>query len=378
MKVVDRYIGKVTAGAFLASLVALTAVVWITQALRNLDLLTSKGQSIFIFFYASGLIIPSLLTIIAPIALFIGVVYTLNKLNGDSELVVMNAGGLTPAQLLRPFAFVAVLAALMVAILSLYLMPWSFLKTRNLLSAVRADFVTHVARPGAFNTLAGGFVFHYRERSANDGLLGIFIQDRRNPAQINTYIAEEGATLHSKGQNYLLLRKGSLQRQNAGSIDPDIVQFDQYAIDLSQFGAGDVSGIPLKPREMDTASLMALNFVDAQHGKYDGRFVAELHDRFLNPIFAIVFMMIGFAALRRPRTTRQSQAIAIAGASAIALLVRILAFAASAITQKSGWGVAFSYALAFGTLACAVAYTFAPSLEYRIVKMRIARGARPA
>ena len=66
--------------------------------MRQFDLLTSKGQTILVFFTITGLAIPSLVAIIAPVALFAGVLYCLNKLNGDSELVVMSASGVGRAR----------------------------------------------------------------------------------------------------------------------------------------------------------------------------------------------------------------------------------------------------------------------------------------
>ena len=45
MTLLERYILKISFTAFAACLVALTAVIWITQALRELDLLTGKGQT---------------------------------------------------------------------------------------------------------------------------------------------------------------------------------------------------------------------------------------------------------------------------------------------------------------------------------------------
>ncbi len=65
--------------ASLSGLVVLTGVIWITQALRQIDLLTSKGQTILIFMMMTGLALPSLVAIIAPVALFAGVLYTLNN-----------------------------------------------------------------------------------------------------------------------------------------------------------------------------------------------------------------------------------------------------------------------------------------------------------
>ena len=55
------------------------------------------------FLTVTGLSLPTLVTVIAPVALFIATIYTLNRLNGDSELIVMSAAGMAPQRLLRPF-----------------------------------------------------------------------------------------------------------------------------------------------------------------------------------------------------------------------------------------------------------------------------------
>ena len=104
---IERYILKIAFSAFAACLVGLTGVIWITQALRELDLLTGKGQTIFVFLAVTGLSLPTLITVIAPVALFIAVLYALNKLNGDSELIVMSAAGMAPRRLIRPFLALA-------------------------------------------------------------------------------------------------------------------------------------------------------------------------------------------------------------------------------------------------------------------------------
>ena len=55
MSRVERYVLRTGATAFLTGLVVLTGVIWITQALRQIDLLTSKGQTILIFLMMTGL-----------------------------------------------------------------------------------------------------------------------------------------------------------------------------------------------------------------------------------------------------------------------------------------------------------------------------------
>ncbi|WP_368681342.1 LptF/LptG family permease, partial [Acinetobacter baumannii] len=56
---------RTTLVAFLLILVSLTGVIWITQALRGIDLMTGQGQSILVFLGVTGLAIPLLAMIIA-------------------------------------------------------------------------------------------------------------------------------------------------------------------------------------------------------------------------------------------------------------------------------------------------------------------------
>src|SRR6266700_4992052 len=120
---IDKYIFRTTLAAFAMVLVSLTGVIWITQALRQIDLMTSQGQTIVTFLGISSLVIPSLLGVIAPIALMIAISHTLNKLATDSEIIVMNAAGFSPFRLFRPFLYATCVVALLVAFIVAYLAP---------------------------------------------------------------------------------------------------------------------------------------------------------------------------------------------------------------------------------------------------------------
>ena len=169
---IERYLFRTATTTFLSGLVVLTGVVWVTQALRQIDLITSKGQTILIFLMMTGLALPSMVAIIAPVALFAGVLYTLNKLNGDSELVVMSASGVSPVRLLRPLALLSGLVFAVVAVLYIQVLPWSFVAIEKLTGFVHADFIANFARPGAFSQLEAGFVFHFRARTPDGALRG--------------------------------------------------------------------------------------------------------------------------------------------------------------------------------------------------------------
>ena len=105
---IDKYIFRTTLASFALVLVSLTGVIWITQALRGIDLMTSQGQTILTFLGVTSLVIPALVLIISPIALMIAISHTLNKLATNSEIIVMNAAGFSPFRLFRPFFYATV------------------------------------------------------------------------------------------------------------------------------------------------------------------------------------------------------------------------------------------------------------------------------
>ena len=93
--ILSRYVFRQASGAVLLILLSLTGVVWIALALRQLNLVTSQGQDTWLFIKMTLLALPNLMALIAPVALLVAAIHVLNRLNSDSELIVMTAGGAT-------------------------------------------------------------------------------------------------------------------------------------------------------------------------------------------------------------------------------------------------------------------------------------------
>ncbi|MCJ2095614.1 LPS export ABC transporter permease LptF [Methylobacterium sp. J-072] len=342
MRQIERYIFRIALGASLACLIGLTGTIWLTQALRELDLVTAKGQTLLVFLFVTGLSLPTLIVVIAPVALFIGAVYALNKLNGDSELIVMSAAGMPPRALLRPFLTLALFVSFLVGFLVLVVMPASFQELRDVITRVRGDFIANVVKEGQFTQLDNGITFHFRERGPGGVLKGLFIQDRREAGKTKVYLADRGTAADIDGQSFLILENGSVHQQQKDSRDSSILTFERYTIDLAAFAPPD-SDTVYKPRERSTAQLL---FPDQTEGYYKlqkGRFRAELHDRLSACLYPLALVFIAFAALGDPRTTRQGRGLAIAGAILAVVGLRIAGFAAVSAATRSAGAVAAIY-----------------------------------
>ncbi|MGL4291783.1 MAG: LPS export ABC transporter permease LptF [Phreatobacter sp.] len=343
MESLERYIFRQAAVAFVGGLFILTLVVWITQVLRQLDLVTNSGQTIALFFLMTSLGIPVLVTLIAPISLFMAIVQTLNKLNGDSELIVMAAAGVSPVKLMRPFVTLTVLVSVMVGALALYLTPSSIRYFRLLLTQVQANLLTAIVRPGQFTQADRGLTFHIRDRAPGGVLLGIVVADSRDPALQMTYVAERGVISEQPQGTFFVLENGNLQRREVKDGSTSIVVFDRYAFDLSQLTQA--AETIYRPSERYTYELMKPDPADPMLERWQGRFRQELHDRFSAPLYPLALMCIAFAMLGHARTTRQSRGTAIAIAIVAMAVVRGAGFAVSGMAATRPWAVPLVYAV---------------------------------
>jgi lipopolysaccharide export system permease protein len=339
---IDKYIFRTTLASFAVVLVSLTGVIWITQALRGIDLMTSQGQTILTFLGITSLVIPALVLIIAPIALMIAISHTLNKLATDSEIIVMNAAGFSPFRLFRPFLFATCVVAIMVAVIAAYLAPDGMRRIKQWDADITADVLTNILQPGRFAQLDQNLTIRIRERRPGGLLVGIFVDDRRDPKERVSIIADHGTVLKNEAGSFLILEDGNLERFEAGKRDPALVAFDRYAFDMSKF-SNQGHDVALGIRERYLWELLWPAANDPVYAQLSGQFRAELHDRFMAPIYPFAFAALTFAFLGAPRTTRQSRNFSIGCAILAVFGLRMAGFACSVVTVKSPFAAALQY-----------------------------------
>ena len=326
---IDRYVFRTILSAFVLILLSLTAVIWTTQILQRIDIITNQGQTTLAFLGITGRLVPILMLVIAPIAIVIAVCYALNKLNGDSELVVMNSAGMAPRRIYRPVLGACVLVGAFVAFISAYFAPLMQRQMNNEVAKIRTDVVANLVRPGAFTSVERGLIFHIRDRIGETQFRGIFIDDNRNSEEHTTIVAEYGQIVQRPEGTFLVMRDGNIERRRPKERDPTIVVFQQYAFDLSRLAQTPQSVIGL--REMYVWELLFPAPDNAALRNSAGQFRVELHERLLAPIYPLAFGVIAFSVLGFPRTTRQSRAMSLVAVIVGVAALRLGGFAVMAM-----------------------------------------------
>lgn len=333
MKVIERYIFGRTLLLFFAALVWTLAIVWTTQILTRVNLVTDSGQSALAFFHIAALVLPSVIPVVLPFATIIAVAQTLNSMNNDSELVVISAAGASPMIIARPVILLSVLASIASFAIDNGVDPYARQKGRDLVAAARADMLSVVIQEGTFRKIEDGLFIQIGERLPDGRLGGIFVADSRVEGTDLVYYARTGTVVEQNHQTILVMQDGEIQRKIAGK-DISIIRFLSYAFDLSMFTSA--SGKPkLYPKDMTLPYLLNPDPDDQQYKKNPRSFSAELHRRFSEWIYPLVFALVAFAVIGSARSHRESRINPLVTAVILALIVRWGGYVAANQVQVS-------------------------------------------
>jgi lipopolysaccharide export system permease protein len=344
MLLIERYIFRRATQVLLFTLGALVAALWVTQVLRELDVVTAKGQAISIFLLMTVFGLPALVQVVAPIAFLVAAIVTLNNLGNDGELPVISAAGGSPKAVNRPIILLGLIVMLLVAFSHHVLAPASLVKFRQLLTQVRADVIATLVREGGFRAVDNGLTMHFRYKAPDGSFRDVFVNDERDPAEAVTFSAAIGVLLQHAGGSFLVLRDGDLIRTESASGDSNVVSFDTYALDLSQLGSPDATPV-YQAEERSTLFLLSPQANDSYTLRHPERVRAELLERTTAPFYTLAFAFIALAFLGRPHSNRNDRSAAIAAVVVLCLALRTGGFIAYSVSRNVSEGIPFMYAV---------------------------------
>ncbi|MEM9168922.1 MAG: LPS export ABC transporter permease LptF [Pseudomonadota bacterium] len=334
MRRLDRYILRQCLAPLAFAVTVVTLVVWLTQSLQRLDVLVEDGSSFASFASISILIIPSLLSVIIPFALFAAALFALHRMHADSEIAVMFAAGVSPWRLAAPLLAVTAVAAAATLWVNVDLMPRSYRALKQIVADVRADFATAVVRSGEFTTIVDGFTIYVDEVRPGGRFLGVLINDYRNRDRVETYMAQKGLLRDTDDGPVLFLANGNAQLTNEqGEID--VVPFDETAVNVDEYGRG-AGPLQLELTERYLSELFNPDLDNAWDRENVGKLAAEGHNRLASPLYAFAYVLLAIQALVSGAYSRRGYAARIAVACAVAGGLRIAGFVAQSAAAGTG------------------------------------------
>ncbi len=296
---IDRYILSQFLTLFGFFALVLVSVYWINRAVSLFEQLISDGQTAMVVLEFTALTLPLVISVVLPIAAFAASAYGTNRLSSESELVAMQAAGMSPRRLARPVLMFGLIVALMSAALVHGLVPSARARMADRQSELAENVTAQFLRPGSFQFPADGLTLYIRDIASDGRMKDLFFEDARNPDSQKTYSASQALLVRAATGPKLVMMNGSIQtlERNNGQQRLSLTRFSDLTYDL-----GAVLG-PAKTRKRDLRAyytpdlLWPTDEMLEATGATRDKARAEAFERLAKPLLVPVAAMLGFAML---------------------------------------------------------------------------------
>ncbi len=293
----DRYVLSQFMVLFGFFALILVSIFWINKAVRMFDRLIGDGQPAWVFLEFTALTLPGVIGMVLPIAAFASAVYVTNRLSTESELTVVQATGYSPWRLIRPAAVFGVIIAVIMSLLSHYLIPSSLGKLRQREAEVRQSVSARFLEEGEFLHPAPGITFYIRDITPEGELQDVFLSDRRDPENSITYTSTRAYLVQDPDGTKLVMVAGLAQTLRGEGSRLYTTHFDDFSYDISSL----ISQNPTRLNKVEFAHTGDLILRAPQvlelTGATPGELQFALHNRFVQALMCVVATLIGFATL---------------------------------------------------------------------------------
>lgn len=301
--IIERYLFK----ELFTTLFAVTSVLFLifvsSWFAKLLGQVSAGGIQTDVLFLLLSLKSLDALMILLPLAVYLSVLLSFGRLYQDNEMVAMMACGVSPLRLLRLVFWFALLFALLVAFISLYLGPWAKEKRYAIEETMDKSTGLEAVAGGQFRELGGGDIVFYAERLSVDGkaMENIFVQGYRDGV-LNLVVADRAYRVDDKvmGGNYLVLESGHRYEGNPGDGAMRVIAFQEHGLLMNR------SERVVEGEEADLSTSAKSTLLLWQSPLLDD--AAELQWRLSMPISAVLLSLLAvYLSRTSPRQGRYAK-----------------------------------------------------------------------
>lgn len=212
---------------------SLLAMLWLTQSLHFVEMVTRQGMPIYLFAELTSLLMPRIFNILSPIAVFVTVLFVYNRLISDRELVVMQSAGISPWQNARAALFIGILLlGVNVYVMNIGI-PWAERNFRDLEWRVKNNLTQMIFREGEFTSMKNGLTVFIDKHEDDGSVSGIFVIDESKPNKKITLTAEKGRLIQTDKGPRILFINGVRQEINLEDYKFSTLSFSRYSAEFN-------------------------------------------------------------------------------------------------------------------------------------------------
>ena len=216
---------------FLLTILGVSTIVWVFQAVNYLDIMVEDGRNYLVYFNYTILIFPKIISKIYPFALFLSFYYVFSKYEKNNELLIFWNHGISQLQIIN-FFLKASFALMIIQILLLtFLVPKTQDMARSILRNSNINFYDNFLKPKKFNDVIKNVTIYTEKKKSDGSLENIYIKKFSNVNEFEILLARTGVIKNKNNKQVLTLFNGQNIKSKNNNIDS--FTFSEFDFNLS-------------------------------------------------------------------------------------------------------------------------------------------------
>jgi lipopolysaccharide export system permease protein len=263
-----------------------------------LDLLLGDGKSVSIFVYLTLLSLPNIILAILPVSGLVAVIYLVNRLKVDNELVALQSAGISNFELSKPVLKLTFLLVVCMSFLSHYIVPVAKGSFRSTQSQQANGLSAMLLKTGEFFNPEQNVTMYISSINSKKEMENFFLEDSRNSAQIKTFIAKTAYIAGDAQSPQIVLQDGLAQTFIKKDASLDILYFNDFLYDFEYILKNEVKTRKIQIQELSTLKLLkASEQVSFDTGVSIEKLRFEVHNRIAKTVFPIGVIILVFSCV---------------------------------------------------------------------------------
>ena len=271
---------------YLSILFAFGLIIWITQAVRLLDLIGEEGNSVKTYFLYALSVMPKYFSKISIVIFFISFFVTIIKFQEHNELNALWFSGLEKKKFINYLLKSSILIIAILIIVRSFIIPYFSNYSRYLLLNSGVGAIGPLIKQNNFNNPLKKITIYVGKKNQINEIEDIILFEENSDFK-KTIIAKSGVLINENNKNLLVLVDGSIQEERKDK-KISILDFDKITLDLIQYNKRAVAYYKFN----ETLTIELLKRLNDKNDTQYANVVGELNDRIIMPLFMPALILL--------------------------------------------------------------------------------------
>ena len=232
-KLIFKKLLKDITNFFIISVLSISIIIWVIQAVNYLDFVSEDGHSFKIYFLYTLLSLPKIISRVLPFMFFISIFYILVKYEEENELVIFWLNGIKKIKFVNTLVIFSTIFLILQLFMSSYLIPTTQDTARSFIRTSNIDSFPNLIKEKKFIDIVSNLTLYIDEKKEDGIFKNLVLKDEIDKTKSQIIYAEQGEIIKKNNKFFLILSEGTIINKDNKSTD--IFNFSSSQFNLSKF-----------------------------------------------------------------------------------------------------------------------------------------------